>query len=65
MWKVGLTPTGSLTGDFDYPKNRKNVYLAPHFFKYLIISNDYLIMKGVTDKDSVLVIILANNLIYM
>ena len=56
-----LSPTGSLTGDFDYLKNLKNVYLAPQFFKYLSISNDQFIIKGATDKDSVLVIILANN----
>ena len=41
------------------------MYLAPHFFKYLSISNDHFIIKGATDKDSVLVIIFANNLIYM
>jgi len=34
-------------------------------FKYLIISNNYFTMKGFTDKDGVLVIIFANNLIYM
>ena len=33
-------------------------------FKYLIISNNYFTMKGFTDKDGVLVIIFANNLIY-
>ena len=34
-------------------------------FKYLIISNNYFTMNGFTDKDGVLVIIFANNLIYM
>ena len=41
------------------------VCTSPLFFKYLITSKDYFIMKGFTDKDSVLVIIFANNLIYM
>jgi len=34
-------------------------------FKYLIISNNLFTMKGFIDKDGVLVIIYANNLIYM
>ena len=33
-------------------------------FKYLIISNNYFTMKGFTEKDGVLVIVFANNLIY-